>query len=60
MNTPSTPGRRASGPNNTAICARLATIEERLDAIIKRLDEMKNLSKILTEGQSKHHHAGKG
>ncbi len=49
-NTPAH-GRRIPGPDNTAISGRLAAIEERLDEIIRRLDEMKNLLAMLDHVQ---------
>lgn len=39
----SVPSRRILGRDNAAVSARLATIEEQLDEIIKRLDELKSL-----------------
>lgn len=42
---------RSPAPDNTAISARLAVIEERLNEIIRRLDEMKNLLATLDHVQ---------
>jgi hypothetical protein len=56
-----TPSRRISGPDNTKVSARLATIEERLDEIIRRLDELStNLLTVLDHVQPLHQHTGEG
>ncbi len=39
--------RHIADPDNAAMSARLAAIEERLDEIIRRLDELKDLLTLL-------------
>jgi hypothetical protein len=38
-----TPSRHIPSPDDAAVSARLAAIEDHLDEILTRLDEMKNL-----------------
>lgn len=47
MDNAPTSSRRIPGLDDAAVTARLAAIEERLEEIIKRLDEMKNLLTIV-------------
>ena len=49
-NTPAH-SRRITGSNNAAVSARLTAIEERLDEIIRRLDETKTLLMTLNRVQ---------
>jgi low affinity Fe/Cu permease len=51
MDNAPAPSRRIQGPDNATVSARLTAIEERLDEIIRRLDEMKNLLTMLNDVQ---------
>ena len=52
MDSAASPSRRSQDPDDGALSARLAAIEEHLDEIIKRLDELNaNLLTLLNRMQ---------
>jgi len=50
MDSAAIPSRRSKDPHNTTVSARLAAIDERLNEIIKRLDELNTDLLTLLDG----------
>jgi hypothetical protein len=56
MNSAPSSGRRLPSHRDDAMSARLSTIERHLDEIITRLDELKNLLRMLEGVQPNRQH----